>query len=194
MNSQKIILPAFIIIVLIQLFVPAKMIWDKESIWYTGTEYKFKTAPVDPTDPFRGKYIVLNYKENSVAVGEKDKWISGEDIYVSLTSDNKGFVKIKSVSKEKPAKDQEFVKAQVGFVSGSSPKTLRINYPFTRFYMEESKAYDAELAYRRTFRDTSKITYALIGIKDGEAVLKDVFINEMPIKEVVKAYQRKNKE
>ena len=55
----------FLAVVLVQLVVPAKMIFDKEVILKTGTIYKFKTQPIDPSDPFRGKYVTLNYELNT---------------------------------------------------------------------------------------------------------------------------------
>ena len=58
---------------------------------------------------------------------------------------------------------------------------LLIEFPFDRFYMEESKAYDAELTYNRTLPDTSQVAYALVNIKNGESVLKDVMINGISI-------------
>ena len=64
-------------------------------------------------------------------------------------------------------------------------KKLVLNYPFNRFYMEESKAKPAEDAHWEASRDTSQITYALVNIKNGKAVLKNVLINGKPIKEVV---------
>ena len=51
--------------------------------------------------------------------------------------------------------------------------------------MEESKAYEAELTYRQSQRDTTKLTYALVSIKNGDAVLKDVLIDGISIKEIV---------
>ena len=52
--------------------------------------------------------------------------------------------------------------------------------------MEESKAYKAEQEYRESQQDTTKTTYALISIKNGDAVLKDVFIDKIAIRELVK--------
>lgn len=186
MNSKKISLTAFIVIAIIQLAIPAKMIWDKERILETGKEFKFETAPIDPSDPFRGKYIVLQYKENTVQVDSEDPWVEGEKIYVILKTDAKGFAAIDNVSKEKPADNTDFVRAKVQFTSGVHSKTLGISYPFDRFYMEESKAYDAEQAYLKSQLDSTKTTYALVNIKNGEAVLKDVLIDGTSIAEIVK--------
>lgn len=192
MNSKKVLLPLFILVALAQLYLPAKMIWDKEDVLDSGKEYKFKTAPIDPSDPFRGKYIVLSYDENIVEIPDEHDWIRGEVIYVSMTEDNEGFAKIKSISKEKIAPNENFVKAKVGFITSFEITKLTIDYPFDRFYMEESKAYDAELTYRESQRDTTKITYALVNVKNGDAVLKDVLIDGIPIRELVKAKQDKN--
>jgi hypothetical protein len=52
--------------------------------------------------------------------------------------------------------------------------------------MEESKAYDAELSYRESSDKNGSRAYALVNIKNGERVLKDVIIEDMPIKEFVK--------
>lgn len=189
MNSKKIMITAFILMVIIQIAVPAKMIWDKESILDSGKEFKFETEPVDPTDPFRGKYIVLSYKENSLEFETTDTWFSGENIYVILKTDEKGFSTIESVSKEKPLENVDFVKAEVEYVSGDRFKIINIAYPFDRFYMEESKAYPAEQEYRESQLDSTKTTYALVNIKNGDAVLKDVLIDGISIREIVKKNQ-----
>ncbi|MGO3183081.1 MAG: GDYXXLXY domain-containing protein [Aequorivita sp.] len=189
MNRKKILFTAFILMAIIQLAIPGKMIWDKEQILKTGKEFKFETAPVDPTDPFRGKYIVLQYNENTIDLETEDNWVPGEKIYVVLKPDEKGFSTIDNVSKEKPTENLDYVLAKVNYVSGNRFKTINISYPFDRFYMEESKAYPAELEYRKSQQDSSKTTYALVSIKNGDAVLKDVLIDGVSIGEIVKQNQ-----
>ena len=186
MNNKKILLTVFIVVALVQLAVPAKMIWDKERVLELGKEFKFETAPIDPTDPFRGKYIVLQYKENRVAIDSESDWKEGQSVYVHLITDRNGFAKIESFSKEKPTDSQDFVKAKVEFISNIQYPTLNVTYPFDRFYMEESKAFEAEQQYIKSQIDSSKITYALVNIRDGEAVLKDVRIDGVSIAEIVK--------
>jgi uncharacterized membrane-anchored protein len=193
MNNKKILFTAFILVALLQLYVPAKMILDNENIIENGKEYKFRTAPIDPGDPFRGKYITLNYDENTVVIPNEQDWVTGEIIYVSLITDTAGFSKVKSVSKEKPTENHDFLKAKVSFITENGSNKLTINYPFDRYYMEESKAYDAELTYRQSQLDTNQITYALVSIKDGDAVLKDVLIDGISIREKVKKNQENKK-
>lgn len=187
--KNKIVLPAFLIMVLVQLYVPAKMIFNKENVVTTGKEFRFKTAPVDPTDPFRGKYIVLSFEENAIQVTNADDWNQGDPIFVSLTTDEKGYARILSVSKEEPMNEEDYVKANIGFIMSDSLSNVNILYPFDRFYMEETKAYNAEQAYNESTRDTSQVTYALVKVKKGDAVVTDVMINGIPIRQVAKNWE-----
>ena len=106
--------------------------------------------------------------------------------YVILKTNVAGFVSIDYISKKKPSPGIDFIKAKVDFVLNDPVKTINIAYPFDRFYMEESKAYNAEQEYRESQLDSTKTTYALVSIKDGDAVLKDVFIDEIPLGDLMK--------
>lgn len=180
--------PLFLLVALAQLYVPAKMVWDKETLWAEGKEYKFKVAPVDPNDPFRGKYITLSYEATRYESSNAEEWSRGEPIYVTLLEDSEDFALIKEVFRFPPTGAQNFVEAKVRRWSSSS-SIVFIEYPFDRFYMEESKAYDAELAYREMLRDSMQVAYALVNVKQGEAVLKDVLIDGVPIQQVVERKQ-----
>lgn len=183
MNKNLIILLIFILVALVQWYVPGKMIFEKERVLAAGKEFKFRTEPIDPNDPFRGKYITLTYRENRIPVQKGSEWESNETIYVLLSTDGDGYVKIDSVSKEKPADNPDFVKAKVNYVSNDY---VFIDYPFERFYMEETKAPVAEEVYLESIRDTSQVVYALVSVRNGEAVIKDVMINGVPIGELTK--------
>ena len=184
MKNRKLLIIGFVLVALAQLYVPASMILEKEEVLETGKMYKFKTAPIDPTDPFRGKYIVLNFTNNSVMVDEDENWMYEEDLYVFLKEDAKGYAIIDSVSKNKPEHTADYFKAKYIRIY---EKELFVKYPFNRYYMEESKAYEAELAYRKSVVSQQQKTYAKVMVKDGVAVLVDVLINEVSIREVVKA-------
>ncbi len=76
---------------------------------------------------------------------------------------------------------RNFVKTAVNYLSYDSAETVFVVWPFERFYMEESKAQGAEKVYNRSLADSNNITYALVKVKDGDAVLENVFINDKPI-------------
>ena len=111
--NRKIILPAFVIMSLVQLYIPAKMIFDAEYVLEDGKEFLFRTAPIDPTDPFRGKYIVLTFEEASAQVDPKEEWFQGAPLFVNLTTDEEGFAKIQSVAKEEPVDTEDYIKATI---------------------------------------------------------------------------------
>ena len=181
MNFKKITWICFVLLVVLQLWAPASMIYNREDVLKNGKAFKFRTAPVDPSDPFRGKYIVLSFDENSFENKEKIDWAGNEDIYVQLITDKAGYAKINAVNKKNMVKGIDYVKAKVNYLSYDSLKTIYIEWPFERFYMEESKALAAEQAYIKASADTSKVTYALIKVKNGDAVIENVFINNKPI-------------
>lgn len=187
MNKRPILFSLFILMALIQLYIPAKMIFDREDILHSGTEYKFKTAAIDPYDPFRGKYITLDFEADRIRVENQENWKLGESAYVIFRNDSTGFTQIADVLKEKPEDGVDYLKAKVEYVSYNE---LFIHFPFDRFYMEESKAYEAELALAEFQADSSGTAYALVSIKEGDAVLKDVYIDGVSIKEVVEKGRR----
>lgn len=191
MFNNKIIIPAFVLMVLAQLYVPASMIYDAERILTEGTEFKFKTAPIDPVDPFKGKYVALTFDANSAKVANAQDWNYGDAVFVILTTDENGFAKISNITKEKPDDSDHYVSASIMHVVTDSISHVAIDYPFNRYYMEESKAYDAELAYNESALDTNQIAYALVAVKNGEAAIKEVYINGKTIREA--AMERMNK-
>lgn len=174
----------FVAVAIAQIFVPVQMIFGQESIMANGTAYKFKTQPVDPSDPYRGKYINLNYEVNSFVTADT-LWNRKDNVYVYLEKDNLDFAKVFKVSKEPLNLNKDFVVAEVGWYN-KKDKKLNFNLPFNRYYMEESKAYDAEVAVRNSQQDSVRnTTYAVVYINDGKAVLNDVVINDISIKDYV---------
>ncbi len=172
----------FLVVALVQIFVPAQMIWEQEGVLESGTVYKFKTRPVDPTDPFRGKYITLQYEISSFTVADTS-YVHGDEIKVYLENDDHGFAKVVKVSKELLDIKNDYVIAKV---TGNYKEVVYFKLPFDRFYMEETKAYDAEQAYRKMNSDTLRDNvHALVYVKDGQSVLKDVIIEGIPIQEYV---------
>ena len=176
-------LSIFVVVVLAQLFIPAKMIFDHENILEVGIAFKFKTQPVDPSDPFKGKYIRLNY-ETASAASKDSTWVSGETVFVGIATDSLGFAMADSVFGERP-ETGSYVTAIVEWYDYRE-KVLHFSLPFDEFYMNEEKAYDAELAYANAQSDSlPNNTYALVYILNGNGVLENVFINDIPIAKYV---------
>lgn len=184
MSSKKILFPLFILLALIQLYFPGRMVWDMEDVLISGTEYKFRTAPVDPYDPFRGKYITLDYQDTEFEVDDPEDWDVEELVFVTIQEDKEGFAIIKDITREEPEGELDYIKCNVRRIYFSDGDRLEVEYPFDRFYMEESKAGPAETAYNESNRDSLSTTYALVNVKKGNAVLKDVIIDGQSATEI----------
>jgi len=187
----------FCVVVAIQIFVPSQMILSQENVLKGGTAYKFKTRPIDPNDPFRGKYVTLDYEINSTYTKDST-WQRNDDVYVYLKQDSLGFAEIDTVAKQKLNNDKDFViaKAKRFYAYHKyNDEQFRLNFdlPFNRFYMEESKARPAEIAVTVRRSDSiAKNVYGLVYVKDGTSVLENVFINDVAIKDYVEDYIEEN--
>jgi len=171
----------FVIISIAQIGVPVHMIMDSEDALLSGNAYKFRTRPIDPMDPFRGKYITLQYEINRF--NSEETYVKGEEIYVYLKEDEEGFAEVSYVSKVLLPNKGDYVLANVTYDRKDS---VHFQLPFNVFYMEESKAYDAELAYNKINRDRScDNVYALVYVKNDKAVIENVFIDNVPISKYV---------
>lgn len=191
--KTKYIFILFIVVAFVQLAIPAQMIFKQEAVLENGVAYKFKTRPIDPSDPFRGKYITLDFDINSFKT--KDSlWERNEDILVYLATDSLGYAKIDTISRSiLPNNSKDYVKAKAYWYSNYS-KSVSIRFPFDKYYMKETKAYNAELAVRdRQLDSLPNNTHALVYVNEGEAVLEDVIIDDMSIKDYVDAEYRENK-
>lgn len=180
----------FLIMVVAQWYVTGQMIVYKEKILTAGKEFRFRTEPYDPYDAFRGKYVHLNFSQTFVRVKDSVYYEQGERLYGLLSTDTSGFAHITSLTRDEPGQETDYLKVTAGYVYTDSVTVISFNYPFDRFYMEESKAEHADAAYQEAQHDTSKITYALVRIQKGEGVVEDIIIDGKPIKEVAIERQR----
>ena len=179
--------------VLAQLYVPASMIFQKERVIAQGTAYKFRTAPIDPNDPFTGKYITLTFNETGVKVENAEEWNNPDEVYVYLTTDSSGYAMIQSIAKEQPKGRNDYIKANIDYIMTDTLSTVFVRYPFDRFYMEESKAPVAETIYNEAAIDSNQVAYALVMVMNGDAVVRDIFIDDVSITEVIRKEQNKVK-
>ncbi|MBL0743235.1 GDYXXLXY domain-containing protein [Chryseolinea lacunae] len=184
---KKFLLILFVFMCVAQWLVPAKMIYDNEVVVTEGLLYKFRTQPVDPSDPFRGKYVTLSFDANAIVLPDSGDWVAGEEAFVSFGEDSLGFATPASISREEPDAPA-FLKTTVNYVENYSDSPYIINFtlPFDRFYLEESKASQAEQAYWQAQRDSAQVAYGVVRIGKGQAVLTDVMINDKSIVELVK--------
>ena len=165
-------------VVVTQIWIPAAMIFSSEKTLEEGAAFKFKTAPVDPYDAFRGKYVALRFESAGFEPPAGELYNRGESIYVSIQEDSEGFAAISAVSRLRPA-DPYFVKAQVKYNYGDS---LTIAYPFEKYFLEEFSASRAEEIYRQANRGEKQEAYVLVRVSTkGDAVIENLIIGGIPL-------------
>ena len=183
--KPKAIFGLFLGLAIVQLYIPAGQIRKYEDILRTGAVYKFRTAPVDPYDAFRGRYVALNYAGTEAVSRQGEKFNRHAPAYVALQKDAAGFVHFGEISSETPARG-DYLRVEYLYATGGSGDFAHFRLPFDRFYMEESKAPLAEAAYRKfgNRRNREKDpTYVVVRIKDGRGVIEDLYIKDIPIRD-----------
>ncbi|MEI8242780.1 MAG: GDYXXLXY domain-containing protein [bacterium] len=175
------ILPACLGLFLLQLAVPAWMIGHREATLRLGKVFKFETAPVDPADAFRGRYVSLAVRESSareISPGTSVK--PGETVYVTLQPGPDGNARLGILSRERPA-EGDYIRAKAG-----CDKTAVV-LPLDRFYMNEKMAPRAEQAYRENSRTANHNAHIRVRVRHGDAVIEDLVLDGKPIREYLKA-------
>lgn len=190
MNNKILSLVMLGLLALVQLYVPASMIFEREEVLDKGRGYHFALEPVDPSDPFRGKYLTLYFRHDTLAMQEYSTVPKAHWGYVTFRQDQAGFARIDRISHTRPSQTPTYLKARIYYRQEGQRVNAFVEYPFDRFYLEESKALPAEKAYARAMQDSSQAAYALVKIKEGEAVLEEVYIDGVPVAEKVKALQK----
>lgn len=185
MINKKYLWVLFGVMVAAQIFVPGQMIWSSEKTIEEGHLYKFKTAPVDPVDPFRGKYIRLRYEvENTMYEFDTTiTLIENQNIYASI-EEKGGYASVSDLSLQPPTGSGSYIKVVIRRMENGKAK---ISVPFDKYFMKESLAKPAEDLARELRNDSTSTIYAEVSVLDGNAVLRNVMIDDQSIADLVRA-------
>ncbi|MBK6371274.1 MAG: GDYXXLXY domain-containing protein [Flavobacteriales bacterium] len=184
--SRKVLLFGFV--ALIQLAVPVWMIVGHERVRNEGVLFKFKTAPIDPRDPFRGEYVRLDFAAESgewtIANGTQT---GNTRAYALLGTDDEGFATVTSLLLEAPS-DAPYL--PIIFSTWGDAEITRIRLPFDRFYLEEGDGKKTEDLLTPEWNGDEMVptlpSYAEVRILSGEAVITDLIVGDRSIHEWLK--------
>ncbi len=151
-----------------------------------GELYKFSMRPVDPADPFRGRYVALDFTQSTAPLSKSVDSVSSQTVYGSVVVDSTGFAVIDSIYDSRPRgkvaiKLTHNSRRQWWFRRDSS--TIRFDFPFDKFFMTEKLAPVAERIYRRESRSASEGSYLAVRILNGNAVIEELYMKGIPIAE-----------
>jgi hypothetical protein len=135
---------------------------------------------VDPYDAFRGRYVRLGFNGWEVPVQDQRAPRRGQWVYVSLTNDLEGFSAPAAAALHAPAAGAYLR------LRAERPDGMRVwvRPPFERFYMEESRAPEAERAYRDANTRTNRDAYVVVRVLSGRGTLEDLVVGGRSAKEV----------
>ena len=125
---KKQIVGLFVVIFIVLSAVLSFIVYNGWPLW-TGKKIVLDTLPVDPFDPFRGQYMIINYEISNLDVKGFNE---GDSIYANLDKDEQGVWRFQSASGSKPEKG-DFIKGNVKRVSG---ERIRVEYGVEQFFFE----------------------------------------------------------
>lgn len=181
MRNKKLVL-LFIAIAVIQLFTVLYMVWQWEDILQTGQRYYWATAPVDPYDAFKGRYIDLRFKAASGPPYDNASFNYGQTAYALIGSNGDGQAVITGICANKPA-GSPYIKVKVSYTENG---TVHVELPFKRYYLPENLAAPAEAAYRES---AGKTGVAAVRIKDGYGVIEELYLGDKTLTDYLKQFR-----
>jgi uncharacterized membrane-anchored protein len=190
----------FALVCLAQIAVPASLIVKHEQTRSGGSLWRFQTAPVDPGDPFRGRYVQLAYAVDRTPVPLADparQWIErGRRVYAELAAGPDGYARLVRIHEQRP-QGVEYVdvfaqyvdtpeRAAIATPEGAPPRAepqapvLYVRLPFDRYYLPEARAPEVEREYWDASRKAQGNTWAEVRVRDGHAVLVGLMLDGKP--------------
>jgi hypothetical protein len=181
MNKLRLII--FIAVALAQITVPASMIWKRQRTLREGRLWKFRTAPVDPVDAMRGRYLSLRFEAEQFP-SLKAMIPYRDTVYVKLKEDADGFAVVDQLN-ETPIEGDDVVQAEsLGWYEGK----MHLKFVFDRLWVTEASAPAAEKAYAEHSRREKVDAYATVRVTAGDAGIEDLYIAGQPLREYLRAH------
>lgn len=162
----------FLLIALIQLSVCGYIAWRWHNIQVDGIPYQWQCIPRLEHSSFGTDYIRVIFPEDTTTWLDEEAPQLHQNIYVYITRDEKGLMKVKGASAVKPPVGEDYMKASV---LDYADKTVQFQVGFDRFRIDPHKAdgiYDIA---------GSDSVLASIRMKKGDGVIEGIFINGMPL-------------
>jgi uncharacterized membrane-anchored protein len=126
---------AFLALAAMMVLIPVGIVGWNELALATGTEVRLATAPVDPTDLFRGRYVTLRYEISRAHVSEPVR--PGQTVYVPLV--DTGEVWTGGPATTSRPDDETFIRGRVR-QGTDQPTEIEIEYGIETYYADEDEA------------------------------------------------------
>ena len=175
---------------LLQLAVPASMIVGRELTLRKGEPFRFRTAPVDPYDPFRGRFVALNLEAAWAPRPVGDELEYRQKVFALLAVDEAGFAYCSAIVAEQPV-EGSYLSVRI---ASFNKEQVRLELPFDRYYAEEQLAPEIERAYRANSRRGEQDAFIAVRVRKGRGVLEELYIDDLPVGEYLRLQAVSDKE
>ena len=162
----------FVVAAAAQWLLPLWGVWRHEQVIARGTVVRIECGAPDPYDPLRGRYLAVRPLESGFAMPEGMPEGERVPVWATLAVGADGLARIESLSLE-PVAGPTVVRLVAGSPRWDQQRdAVIIEWPFDRFYLNE-----------RLAEDTRPV--AEVCLLEGRAVLTDVLIDGVSIREIV---------
>jgi uncharacterized membrane-anchored protein len=180
MNKLRLII--FLAVALAQISVPASMIWKRQRTLREGRVWKFRTAPVDPVDVMRGRYLALRFEAEEFPGREPSRHLDMP--YAWLKEDANGFAVVDQLNEAATGADDTIQAQNLGYYDGKQ----RLRFSFDRFWVTEAIAPAAEKAYAKHSRREKVDAYVTVRVFNGDAAIEELYIAGLPLRDYLRAH------
>jgi hypothetical protein len=179
----------FAIAAVIQWLLPLMGVWQHERVIRHGAAVRVRCTAPDPFDPLRGRYLTVRPEDATLPKPDDLPTDRPIPVWATLVADTAGLSKIESISLV-PVAGPTVVKLSARVLTRDPDHpTVIVQWPIQRYYLNERLAPDADAIVAERLRTDAR-PVAELRILEGRAVLTDVLLDGVPIREVAKRRAR----
>ena len=171
MKARSVVWGVFVLACLAQLAFASSAMWRGETTLRGGTLYHFRSDPVDPVDPFRGRYVALAFARTRVPRAEGADLDVGATAYVELAVDDEGMARLERAQAAAPAADHLALP-----VLATDATAVFVQLPFERYYAEEERALEID---RQRWQAGARFVVG-VRVLDGRGVIESLRLGGSP--------------
>ena len=174
---RRLLLPAVLVVALVQTALAGKMILDRAALLRDGTEVVLQTGFIDPRDLFRGHYAVLALTISQVpmdSIPGPVPFTYGAPVWAELRPGEDGFWTVVALHHDLAQRGEGPVLR--GTLLGSGGGSYRLSFPINRFYADQDRALELE-----NLRREQRLGVIVALAPDGEAAIKGITVDGQKI-------------
>lgn len=153
---------------------------EKSYVLAKGNVYKMKITGLDPFDPFRGRYLTINFKQDRADFIDKynvtEEEFYSKKVYLVFGKGADGLDRIEYATVVKPT-DRDYVVPKYAYLE----KKVNFTMPFDSYYVNTNDATAMESVLANNIQDA----YVTIRVLNDKAVLEKLYIGDKTIEQFV---------